>query len=223
MKIKILILFSGIGGATLGYRQAFPNAEIVTIDIEKKYSPTHVGDALGFPLEFYRQFDLLHGSPPCHHYSTSSCSRGRDYPDLLDQTIKLFEKVGKPYIVENVNGAKSKIRPHDIILRGQNFPDLRDIRRPRKFWIKGFTLPPVQKYPKIFPYFRLISGGGGWIREPAKVKRMSIKEVLRRWNLPDGFEMKDYAQIIPPQYTKWLGEAFKAALSSPKQQTLQIK
>jgi DNA (cytosine-5)-methyltransferase 1 len=202
--MKILEIFSGIGGANLGIRRAFPDAEITTIDFQKKYNPTICGDALGQPLAFYRQFAFIWGSPPCQHYSPASCSRGRDYPDRLDETIHLLDLVGVSYCIENVIGAKSKTRTHSLILRGWFFKNLRDMRRPRKFWTNFSIKPPTKKYEKIFPYYRLISGGGGWIKDPVKVKRMQISDVLERWDLPKGFQMKDYAQIVLPEYSEYI-------------------
>lgn len=207
--MEILILFSGTGGGTIGIKRVFPTANYTTIDIEEKYNPTMVKDVLKLTPFYLSHFDLVIASPPCQAYSPSSLASGKKYPKLLDKTIKLCQDSGVSYIVENVCGAKSEIRKQDIILRGWFFENCRDLRRPRKFWC-SFPVEKPKRFEKIVPYFRLISGGGGWIKEPEKVKRMSIEEVLRRYpELPKGLTMKDYAQIILPEYIEYLGNQFK--------------
>lgn len=209
--MKITVLFSGIGGGTIGLKRVFPDAEYLTVDNDENVNPDICCDVFKLSEKILQDSDLIVASPPCHGYSPASLASGKNYPKLLDRTIELLDRIGKPYIIENVVGAKSTIKKYDIILRGWFFEATRDLRRPRKFWV-NFPLKKPTKLEKIFPYYRLISGGGGWIKEPEKVKRMSIEYLLSRYpELPKGLTMKYYAQIILPEYTEWLGNCFMEA------------
>ncbi len=80
--------------------------EVVGVDIEhQKHYPFefHQGDALTYPLD---GFDCYWASPPCQAYSRSrnngSC---KNAPDLIPETRRLLCQTGKPYIIENVEGA----------------------------------------------------------------------------------------------------------------------
>jgi methylase of polypeptide subunit release factors len=62
--VRILDLFSGAGGAAVGYHRAFPDAEIVGVDInpQPRYPFTFIqADAMTFPLDGY---DFIHASCP---------------------------------------------------------------------------------------------------------------------------------------------------------------
>lgn len=210
--MKILILFSGIGGATKGIKNIFPRAEITTVDIDPDVNPDLCKDALSFSLCFYKTFNFCWASPPCQKYSISTNRAklmGKTYPDLLDRTRKILRKAGIPFVIENVIGC-NMIKNRTVILRGYNFKELRDIRRPRKFECWGFKpdLPPV--YDKIFPSKRLISGGGGWIRSGENVVRMTLEEAKQRFGIEG--TMQELAQIVIPQYAEYIMKAFKNTL-----------
>ena len=207
-EMKVIDLYCGIGGASIGIKMAFPEADIWGYDIL---------DYEGIYPFFFHQEDIIQfdklpegdfywASPPCQSYSISTEKQrryeGKTYPDLVEFTRETLLQTGKPFVIENVIGSPL-IREKTTILRGHNFPDLRDIRRPRKFEVHGFNVPTPPKYDKIFPYYRLISGGGGWIREPDKVKRMSVKMANERFRVK-GRNMWDVAQIVPWQYSYYI-------------------
>lgn len=53
--------------------------------------------------------DAIHASPPCQGYSIMHnlpWLRGREYPLLILPTLELLEALGKPYVLENVMGAR---------------------------------------------------------------------------------------------------------------------
>lgn len=211
--MNILILFSGIGGATKGIKDIYPDATYTSVDIDPLTHPDICKDVFELDPEWLKSFDFIWASPPCQGYSIAGKAQktllGKEYPKLLDQTIELLERVGKPYCIENVVGAKSSLKKHSVILYGYNFPNLRDMRRPRKFWA-SYSIPKPPKFEKIFPSKRLISGGGGWIREGEKVERMSLDEAKKRF----GFEntdvtMQQIAQIVLPEYSKYCISFFK--------------
>ena len=109
--MRLLDLFCGAGGAAMGYRHAGFD-EIVGVDIalQPRYPFTFVqGDALEYLAEHGQEFDAIHASPPCQGYSIMHnlpWLRGREYPLLILPTIEMLEGLGKPYVVENVMGAR---------------------------------------------------------------------------------------------------------------------
>ena len=86
--------------------------EIVGVDIapQPRYPFEFVqADALEFLADHGHEFDAIHASPPCQGYSIMHnlpWLRGREYPLLILPTIEMLEGLGKPYVVENVMGAR---------------------------------------------------------------------------------------------------------------------
>tara|TARA_R110002072_G_scaffold229153_3_gene386382 strand:+ start:1116 stop:1751 length:636 start_codon:yes stop_codon:yes gene_type:complete len=63
--MKILELFSGTG--SIG--KAFPNDEIISVDMNSDFNPTHLVSIFDFDYKQYDFFDYIHASPPCKWYS----------------------------------------------------------------------------------------------------------------------------------------------------------
>ena len=109
--MKLLDLFCGAGGAAMGYSRAGFD-EIVGVDIkpQPRYPFTFVEtDALKYLKEHGHEFDAIHASPPCQAYSIMHnlpWLKGREYPELILPTRELLQAVGKPYVIENVMGAR---------------------------------------------------------------------------------------------------------------------
>ena len=148
--MKLLDAYCGAGLAALGYTQA--GFECTGIDIEKKSCYAGGTFVLADALEvlkdvsYCRKFDAIHASPPCQRYSKSTAvhrSKGKEYPDLISETRQLLDKIGRPYVIENVPSAPIR---HDIVLLGHMF-GLNVIRK-RAFELGGWfmlcPLPPKQ-------------------------------------------------------------------------------
>ena len=110
--MRLLDLYCGAGGVALGYHRAGFD-EIVGVDIV--YQPRYIGeefvqaDALEYLAEHGHEFGAIHASPPCQGYSIMHnlpWLRGREYPLLILPTMEMLEALGKPYVVENVMGAR---------------------------------------------------------------------------------------------------------------------
>ena len=109
--MRLLDLYCGAGGAAMGYHRAGFDA-IVGIDNrpQPNYPFDYIqADALEYLAEHGAEFDAIHASPPCQGYSIMHnlpWLRGREYPLLILPTIEMLEGLGKPYVVENVMGAR---------------------------------------------------------------------------------------------------------------------
>ncbi|MDE2233668.1 MAG: DNA cytosine methyltransferase [Patescibacteria group bacterium] len=146
MRLKVLDLFCGAGGAAVGYYNAFTAAgfdvDISGVDInpQKHYPFTmRVDDAMTWPLEGY---DFIHASPPCQDHSIATNAakgRGKVYDTgwMLEATYKRFQSLSIPWIIENVATAKMH---QPIILCGSMF-GLRVLRH-RKFDSNIFIFAP---------------------------------------------------------------------------------
>ncbi len=126
MKPRLLDLFCGQGGAGKGYADA--GFEVVGVDNthQVRYPfEFHCGDALEFVSRYGRDFDAIHGSPPCQAYTNCQRIRGNTHPDLVAATRDALKTTGLPYIIENVEGAPLH---EPVMLCGAMFPELRVYR-----------------------------------------------------------------------------------------------
>src|SRR5690348_16558972 len=107
-KPRLLDLFCGAGGCSMGYHRA--GFEVVGVDIkpQKNYPfEFHQADALEFLKIHGHEFDAIHASPPCQRYSVGRHihQSGGNHPDLVHPTRSLLEATGKPWVIENVMGS----------------------------------------------------------------------------------------------------------------------
>ena len=108
----LLDLFCGAGGAAEGYQRV--GFYVVGVDIANQ--PRYCGDEFiqADALEYLKtadlsRYDAIHASPPCQGYSIMNnlpWLKGREYPLLILPIMEMLGKVGKPYVVENVMGAR---------------------------------------------------------------------------------------------------------------------
>lgn len=106
---KLLDLFCGAGGCSVGYARA--GFEVVGWDIEPHDDypfEIYVGDAMAALAapNYLDVFDVVHVSPPCPRHSTITPARTRDsHPDLIGPCRDLLKAWGGVYVIENVPGA----------------------------------------------------------------------------------------------------------------------
>ena len=209
--MRLLDLFCGAGGASMGYHLAGFDVTGVDINPQPSYPfEFYQADALEFLAERGHEYDVIHASPPCQAY-TSICQlvearHGRqDYPDLVEPTRDALKATGKIYIIENVPGAPL-IEP--IMLCGEMFG--LKVFRHRLFEISIFLLAPSHpRHPKhsTTNAYRGVSAfshgathisvtGNNFRLEDAKIA-MGIDWMKTR---------REISQAIPPAYTRWIGE-----------------
>lgn len=107
MRPLLLDAFCGAGGAAKGYQRA--GFEVWGCDI--KPQPRYCGelffqmDALEFIALFGGIADAIHASPPCQAHSVARRVHKKDHPDLIPPTRRELIASGRPYVIENVEGA----------------------------------------------------------------------------------------------------------------------
>jgi DNA (cytosine-5)-methyltransferase 1 len=208
MMYRILDLFCCAGGAGMGYHQA--GFEVVGVDIEpqKNYPfPFILGDAIDVLSRMLNgekflasdgnwygidDFDAIHASPPCQKYSMIQriVKTKHKWPDLVEPTRGTLDAVGKPYVIENVEGAPLRV---DLMLCGSMFK-LNMIRH--RIFELSFDLfvlmPPCNHHKNMYDPWHY-----GTDQRVQMSKGMGIDWFMTR---------DEVREAIPPAYTKFIGE-----------------
>lgn len=220
---KIVDLFCGCGGCSVGYYRAFKRAgydvEITGIDLDPQpdYPFEFIqGDAMRWLNSYWHgelsEVDLIHASPPCQAYSTLKKLHGKKYPKLLETVIDLLMDIDAFFVIENVKQAPM-IR--DCILSGQMF-GLKVIRE-RAFMFGNFftlTTSKVCKRGTVAGGDLITCVGNLGIKSGNHHKNKPYKyynnSVIQSWreamNIFWTKKRKSLAQAIPPAYTDYIGQ-----------------
>ncbi len=207
---RLLDLFCGGGGAAKGYHDA--GFEVVGVDNRPQPHYPYkmiVADALMYAVAFGRQYDVIHASPPCQAYSQMTPDKA-NHKAMIAITRRVLQWIGKPYIIENVAGAKREmINP--LMLCGTMF-DLKVIRH-RYFE----SDPQIWFSSRSCSHYRRVVDAG---RKPdrdnqyhAVYGHFNDIEFARIAMGMDWGRRKELAQAIPPAYTRWYGEQFMELIS----------
>jgi len=206
-KMKLLDLFCGVGGASVGYAQAGFEVHGVDLKHGKRYPFTYLrADVLDVLKddEFIQQFDVIHASPPCQTHSITQHLRNAQGKstskiDLIPETRAALIASGKPYIIENVVGSPL-INP--IQLCGSSFG--LQVRRHRLFEsnmkLQGSECNHKAQGRPVGVYGSLndeIPNGG----RTAKTIDEARKAMKMDWAI-----WTELVEAIPPAFTKYLGE-----------------
>lgn len=143
-RLRMLDLFCGSGGASMGYYNA--GFEVVGVDSmpQRRYPfEFHQADALTYDLQ---GFDFIHASPPCQKFTAlRHMPTAKEHPDLIPQTRALLVRSGIPYCIENVEGAPLGESGYLIMLCGTMFglqtADGRAELRRHRLFETSFSIP----------------------------------------------------------------------------------
>lgn len=191
---RVLDLFSGAGGAAMGYAMA--GFEVIGIDIEPQPNypfEFHQADALDELVapEWPERFDVIHASPPCQRYANVTRWRGdpEEHPDLLGFTLEVLRFRGIPWVVENVPEA---IPDPDLVLCGSMFG--LSVRRHRHFLSSlPLVAPAPCRHADLFPFMH-------------KGERSYADAMECAW-----MTSREAREAIPPAYTAWIaGQVLEA-------------
>ena len=211
MMPKLLDLFCGAGGCSMGYHRA--GFEVVGVDInpQPRYPFEFVqADAMEFPLD---GFDWIHASPPCQGYSISrnnGCHR--DAPLLIDEIRDRLEQSGIGYVIENVPGAPLRF-PFELC--GASFGlgiGEFDLARHRGFECSTLLLAPPCQHRRGQTIGVYGNGTNSWHR--AKFGRCITDAEKREAMGIDWMNRKELNQAIPPAYTDWIGRQLLTQLTT---------
>ncbi len=207
--MRVLDLFCGAGGASVGYYDSLTasgiKAEIVGVDIisQPDYPFEFIqADALTYPT---KGFDLVHASPPCQGYSSMSNRYGSEHPLLIDQVRGKLE--GLEYVIENVVGASGDMFT-TLMLCGTMFG--LPTRRHRLF-----ETSMLLWQPNCGEHTRGLTAVYGK-PDGRRLNTYSDGEISRAWaSIEEGQEAlginwtdaaHQLREAIPPAYTRYIGE-----------------
>jgi DNA (cytosine-5)-methyltransferase 1 len=188
----------------MGYHRA--GFDVVGIDINPQpHYPFefHQADALEYLSEHWREFDAIHASPVCKLFSSLQAIWKRDHPDFITPLRPILHDIGKPYIIENVEGAPLK---NPVMLCGTMF-GLRLFRH------RLFESNVMLMTPHHAPHVRLGLFAGRTSRAPEHENQVysiyghfSGVAGARKAMGCEWMNQDELAQAIPPAYTEFLGK-----------------
>lgn len=223
--MKLLDLFCGAGGAAEGYRRAgFDSITGIDVKPQPRYPFTFLqGDALAFVAQHGAEFDAIHASPPCQHFSTMTPKRSRGaHVDLVEPVRDALRAAARPFAIENVVGAPLR---WPVLLCGTMF-GLR-VRRHRLFEMSPRPLiGAVCRHQAPYLEERSYAVAATARRQAGERSRFAHvygstreKSEAAAWREAMGIDWMTAAELcqaIPPAYTEWVGRhLLQAAARNP--------
>lgn len=204
-RLKLLDLFCGAGGAAMGYTEAGFN--VTGVDLVHGNYPFKFIRADAMELirvkSFVQHFDIIHASPPCKRYSIATPNKFKSgHPDYIPELRELLKATGKPYVIENVPGSTLK---NFVALSGGMF----GLKLHRVRW---FECNPQILFPPFDGAYRGAGMRAAFNFDEGKIitvagKKFKKKDAEIAMGI-DWMTVRELAQAIPPDYTKWIGQQF---------------
>jgi DNA (cytosine-5)-methyltransferase 1 len=223
---RLLDLFCGAGGASVGYHRA--GFDVVGVDIKPQpHYPFefHQADALEWlstpAWETQLCWDAIHASPPCQDHSMLRNSAGTHGTGwLLDATLERLRRFALPWVVENVVGAPLPQQAtldgrHGVTLCGASFG----------LGASGMDLPRHRLFECSFPVHAPacshregetmgVYGHGNNASHRERLGRnLTVAEMREAMGI-DWMTREELSQAIPPAYTQFVGEQLLAAIGA---------
>lgn len=205
---RLLDLFCGAGGAGEGYRRA--GFDVTGVDIEPQPNNPHrfiQGCAVEYLEAHGHEYDAIHASPPCQGYSKLRAMHpGREYPMLIEPVRALLKRIGKPYVIENVETAPLQsysdlFGGHGVVLCGSMFGlgVKRGFLRRHRIFETSFSLPqpPCNHNGRAVGVY----GHGGHSGKRRMLYRDEAAEAMGI----DWMSRDEMCQAIPPAFTEYIG------------------
>jgi len=204
---RLLDLFCGAGGASVGYDRA--GFDVVGVDLHPQpHYPFEFIEADAMRLldnpAFLDPFAAIHASPPCQPftaYRRRGAGVGDNYADLIAAVRERLQANMAPYVIENVYGAPLG---HEVtMLCGSGFG--LDVRRHRYFeasfpllgvgCVHGWQRPRFAQATNRSNRRRTVEVGVWRIPLEVQQRAMGIN-----W-----MTLEELSEAIPPAYTEHIG------------------
>lgn len=232
---RLLDLFCGAGGCSVGYERA--GFDVVGVDIAPQPNypfPFMQRDALAvlevllddgdewFALD---DFAAIHASPPCQAHSTmKSMWNAGDHENLIPPTRDLLDQTGLPYVIENVVGARREMRSaYEVCGASLGLrSDSHDLARHRLFETNfPMMVPPCAHgsrpvagiYGDHVRDRRRVAGSKDRGRDIA-IKNADKLAFGRDVMGIDWMTWSELSQAIPPVYTEMIGSQLAVHIAS---------
>jgi DNA (cytosine-5)-methyltransferase 1 len=221
--LRVLDLYCGGGGAGMGYKLAGYSVTGVDHCKHPNYCAGDFicADALDYVIEHGKRYDIIHASPPCQGYSSHvtsrdsqySRTRGKNEPRLIETTRAALKATGKPYVIENVMGARRAIYGN-LLLCGTMFG--LPITRHRLF--ECSLLLPQPHHDSCRGTGRAFAKRRGWdARDMTVTGKGRRSGTTQRWKEIMGINwtvtQAELTEAIPPAYTNYIGTQLLAQLA----------
>jgi DNA (cytosine-5)-methyltransferase 1 len=174
-------------------------------------------DALEYLFDHGGEYDAHDAGPPCQASTgltkgtNQAMGWGRTHFDLINDTRIVLTDWEKPFVIENVSGAKIR---KDVTLCGEMFG--LSVIRHRHFELGGWSVERPEhikhrgrvqgwRHGVYYdgPYFAVHGDGGG---------KGSLADWQRAMGIDWITDKKKLAEAIPPAYTEWLGRRLLEAM-----------
>lgn len=217
--MRLLDLFCGAGGAARGYQRA----GFYVVGIDNRPQPHYPfpfiqADALEYCAAHGHEFDVIHASPPCQAYGAMrnvNDARGipNRHPDLIEATRKALVQTGRPYVIENVQGAPLKTQ---IVICGYSL-GLKRLARHRHFEsnLLLLSVPCTHRGREVIGVYGARPDGHrvGPKRYKLTFTASSIDEARELMGI-DWMTWDELREAIPPAYTEFIGRQLIQALGA---------
>lgn len=211
---KLLDLFCGAGGCSVGYSRA--GFDVVGVDnrpMPRYPFEFHQADALEFCAAHGHEFDVIHASPPCQGYSLAKNNgSGKGASLLIEPMRAALIATGKQWVIENVPGAPL-MSPVELCgsMFGLKAAGM-DLPRHRWFESSVFLMAPPCRHRRGKTLGVYGNGTNSYHRD--KLGRCITAAETREAMGIDWMTRRELAQAIPPAYTEFIGRQLLSALES---------
>lgn len=163
----------------------------------------------------------IHASPPCQGYSVTKSfnPKASSYAQLIPQIRERLEATGLPWVIENVEGAKSEMRS-PLTLCGSQFgltciwePWGKVGLRRHRLFESNFLIPdpgPHDHSLLSVPVFGLGPSG-----KKSKIHGLGHSQAERDVMGIDWMTREEINEAIPPAYTEYIGTYLMDAVAAP--------
>jgi DNA (cytosine-5)-methyltransferase 1 len=227
---RLLDLFCGAGGAAAGYVRGGFDVTGVDVAPQPRYLLSGASrfvraDALEYLASHGREYDAVHASPPCQHYTAVNRTgklAGKTYPDLVGPTREALLSIARPWVIENVIGSPLR---HPLLLCGSMFGLA--VRRHRLFESSVLLFQPGPcrhaeqdaagpRFPSCFQTRKALRPGGRpHMSTVVQVYGNTAGKTL--WPAAMGIDWmtsRELTQAIPPAFTFFIGCQLMAYLEA---------